>query len=97
MADQTQQTKAAEDGAGFIGKYAPVGAELVAHYEAGDDAHTEYDGEGFYPVMKEIVVNGFTRQEPQGFQYCKKARQTNGKCWKDNMECNCERELNAGQ
>ena len=40
---------------GLVGEGRPVGAELVAHDDAGDDAHAEGDGEDGLPVVEELA------------------------------------------
>ena len=40
---------------------APIGAELIGHDEAGDDAHGEVHGEDLRPEMIEVAVDGIFR------------------------------------
>ncbi len=44
----------ADDRPGLVGEHRPVGAELVRHHDARDDAHAEGDGEDLQPVIEEI-------------------------------------------
>ena len=44
----------ADHGAGLVGEHRPVGAELIRHHDAGNDAHAEGDGENLQPVIEEI-------------------------------------------
>jgi len=43
-----------DDRPGLVGEHRPVGAELVRHHDAGDDAHAEGDGEDLQPVIEEV-------------------------------------------
>ena len=47
----------AHDGTDGVAEPAPVGAELVGHDDAGDDAHAEGDGEDRQPELVELAVD----------------------------------------
>ena len=50
--------------AGEFGVARPVGAELVAHHDAGDDAETEGDREDLHPEPEEVAVERIARAQP---------------------------------
>ena len=47
----------ADDRSGLVREHRPVGAELVGHHDAGDDAHAEGDSENLQPVVKKVDEN----------------------------------------
>ena len=51
------------------GEVAPVGAELVGHDEAGDDAHAEIDGEDLRPEMVQVAIDVVLLPQPQAFEH----------------------------
>ena len=56
------------DAAGEGREIAPVGAELVGHDEAGDDAHGEVDGEDLRPEMVQVAVDGVVLSTATGLR-----------------------------
>ena len=87
----------AEDGAGLVGEYAPVGAELVAHDDARHDAHAEADGEDLLPVVEEGEEDGAAGEEPQRLQDGEVAGEPDGEGREDDVERDREGELQPGQ
>ena len=87
----------AEHRAGLVGEHAPVGAELVAHDDAGHDAHAEADGEDLLPVVEEIEEDGAAGPEPQRLQHGEIAGEPDGEGREDDVEGDGEGELDAGQ
>src|SRR6266404_7440258 len=57
---------------------APVGAELVGHDDAGNDAHGEVDGEYVRPEIIEVAISGIFLPQPQAFQHREIARKADG-------------------
>lgn len=51
-------------GAGKLGETAPVGAELVGHDQARDDAHAEVDGKNLRPEVIEVAVDLLVGAQP---------------------------------
>ena len=47
----------ADDRPGLVGEHRPVGAELVGHDDARDDAHGEDDGEDLQPVAEQVEID----------------------------------------
>ena len=45
-----------DDRPGPVGEDRPVGAELVGHDDARDDAHREGDGEDLQPVAEQVEI-----------------------------------------
>ncbi|MCY1501232.1 hypothetical protein D9M68_352990 [compost metagenome] len=86
-----------DDRSGLVGKDAPVGAELVGHDDAGDDAHAEGDREDRFPEVEEFEVDLGLFQEPQTFQDREVARKADGKSGKDDVEGDGEGELEASE
>ena len=86
-----------EDGAGLVGKDAPVGAELVAHDHARDDAHAEGDGEDALPVVEQLQVDAVAGPQRQEIQRRQIARQPDREGGIDDVEADREGELEAGE
>ena len=82
---------------GPFGKYRPVGAELVRHYQTRNDAHAERNGEDLHPVFEQIHIQLAARLQPERFEHCQIARQPDRKHRKYDMERNCEGELHSRQ
>ena len=81
----------------LVGKYAPVGAELVAHDEAGHDAHAEGDGEDLDPEIEDALVEVVTRDQPETFEHGEVAREPNREGRKDDVGRDSECELETGE
>src|SRR6185437_5909095 len=62
----------------------PVGAELIGHDEAGDDAHGKVHGEDLRPEMIEVAVYGIFLPQPYAFENGEIARQPDRDRRKDN-------------
>ena len=58
----------AENGSDFVGPDAPVGAKLVAHHNARNNAHAECNGEDLLPVIEQVEIDRTTRQQRQAIQ-----------------------------
>ncbi len=85
----------ADDRAGLVGEHAPVGAELVAHDDAGDDAHAEGDCEDLLPVIEEIEEHRTTGQQPETLEDRKIARQADRDRREHDVEAHREGELES--
>ena len=82
---------------GLVGEHAPVGAELVAHDDAGDDAHAEGDGEDLLPVVEEVEVDLSRRPQPQRLEHGEIAGEPDREGREDDVERDGEGELHPGQ
>ena len=87
----------ADHRAGLVGEAGPVGAELVAHHDARDDAHAEDDGEHRLPVVEELQVRRVALPQPQRVEHREVAREPDREGREDEVERDRERELDAGQ
>src|SRR5262245_1443734 len=58
-----------DPGTGLVSKYAPVGAELVAHRDPGHDAHAEGEGEDLFPEVKDGKEDRPVRGEPKSLEH----------------------------
>jgi hypothetical protein len=85
------------DRSGETGKARPVGAELIAHHDAGDDAHTEGDCEDLRPEQAKIFVVRLAGFQPAPFKDGDEAGEADAERRKNNVERNGERKLNAGE
>ncbi|MNH05407.1 hypothetical protein D3C78_624670 [compost metagenome] len=85
------------DGAGEIGKLAPVGTELVGHDQAGDHPHAEVDGKDFRPEMVKVTVDAVVGLQPQAFENSQVARQADGDGREQDVKGHGKRELNSGE
>jgi len=74
------------DAARIIGKETPVGAELVSHDEAGNDAHAEIDGENLRPEVVQVAVHAILRAQPRRLQYRQVTGQADGDGGKNNVK-----------
>ena len=82
--------------AGLVGEARPVGAELVRHHHAGDDAHAEHDGECLQPVLEDVEIDLPARWQATAPPAprdswparCVKAGST---MWKPTVKANCAR------
>src|SRR6202041_3277458 len=81
------------DRAGDPGEAGPVGAELVGHHDAGDDAHAETDCENLRPEVKEFAINQLARSQPQALEHGEITREPDADRGEDDMGRNREREL----
>jgi len=52
-----------------VAEAASVGAELVGHDQAQDNAHAEVHGKDFRPEVVEVAVNALLGLEPKAFKY----------------------------
>ena len=82
---------------GDVGKDRPVGAELIAHDDARDDAHGEGDGEDLEPVFEQVEIELLAGLEPQTLEHCEIARQPDREGREDEMEAHREGELYPGE
>ena len=87
----------ADDVAGEVGEARPVGAELVAHDDAGHDAEPERHGEHLDPEAEQVAVERVARPQPVELEGGEPAREADGEGREDDMEGNGERELDARQ
>ena len=85
-----------EDRSGLVREDAPVGAELVTHDQAGDDAHAERERKYFQPVFENPEIGLASREQPQSLQDGEIARQTDGYGREHDVERDGKGELNAG-
>ena len=81
------------DGAGEAGEAGPVCAELVAHHDAGDDAHAETDCENLRPEEKEFPINELAGSQPQALEYGEIIREPDADRGEDDVGRDREREL----
>ena len=81
----------------LVREYCPVGAELVAHHDAGDDAHGEGDGEDLEPVFEQVEIELLARPEPQPFEHHQIARQPDRESRENEVEAHREGELDPGE
>ena len=86
-----------EDGSNLVGINAPVGAELVAHHDARDDAHAERDGEDLLPVVEEIEIDAPSRDEVHPVKHGQVARKTDREHGEYDVEADREGELPPGE
>jgi hypothetical protein len=86
-----------DDRPGTVGKDRPVGAELIGHDDAGDDAHREGDGEDLQPIFEQVEVNVPARLQPQSFQDREVACEPDREGREDEVERDGEGELDARQ
>ena len=89
--------KRPDDRPGDVGKDRPVGAELIAHHDARDDAHGEGDGENLEPVFEQVEIELLAGLEPQTFEHREIARQPDREGREDEMEAHREGELYPGE
>ena len=82
---------------GAVGEHRPVGAELVGHDDAGDDAHGEGDGEDLQPVAEDVEEDVPLRPQPQPFQHHQEAGQPDGEGGEQEVPHHDEGELEARQ
>ncbi|MCY1419950.1 hypothetical protein D9M71_355550 [compost metagenome] len=84
-------------GTGEVREAAPVGAELIGHYQPGNHPHAEVDGKDLRPEMVEVTVGVVMGFQPQAFEYRQVTRQADGDGRKQDVERDGERELNSGE
>jgi len=82
---------------GLVRKHRPVGAELIRHDDARDDAHREGDREDLQPVAEEIEILLPPGLQPKAFEHGEVARQPDREGGKDEVEADRERELDTRQ
>jgi hypothetical protein len=72
---------------------------LVAHDDAGNDAHTESDGENLEPIEIQTQVLLVAILEPHTLEIekSKVACKTDRECGKKNVKCECEDKLQPRQ
>jgi hypothetical protein len=87
----------AEDVAAHLGQTRPVGAELVAHHHAGDDAHAKANGEGLQPEAVEVVEGVAPGLQPQRLEHREVAREADRQRRKNDVKSDGESELQARQ
>jgi hypothetical protein len=86
-----------DDRPGPVGEYAPVGAKLVAHHDAGYHAHAEHHSEDAHPVFEGDQVDRFACDQPKTFEHRQVGGQADGEGRKNNVEGDREGELKTGQ
>jgi hypothetical protein len=82
---------------GDVGEAAPVGAELVAHDDAGHDAEPEGDGEQLHPEAEQLDVDVALGAQPQRLEHPEIAGQPDGEGREEDVEGDHKGELNARQ
>src|SRR3546814_5478622 len=63
---------------GLVGEHAPVGAELVAHDDAGDHAHAEGHSKDDLPVLEDRDVAPVARPQPEPLEHREVAGKADG-------------------
>ena len=87
----------ADDRSRLVGEDRPVGAELIGHDDARDDAHGKDDGEDLQPVFEQIEIERLAGPQPQPFEHRQIARQPDRKGREDEVEAHREGELDTRQ
>ena len=87
----------ADDRPRLVGEHRPVGAELVGHDDAADDAHRKGDRENAQPVAEQVEIFLLAGHQPARFEHREKARQPDREGGEDEVKADRERELRAGQ
>ena len=87
----------ADDWPRLVGKHRPVGAELVGHHNARDDPHAEGHREDLLPVGEQGEIGLIPRAHPKPVQDREVTREPNGEGWEDDVERDCEGELEPCQ
>ncbi len=83
-----------DDRTGLVREHAPVGAELVAHDDARDDAHAERHREDLLPVIEEVEKDDCDRSTSQSaFEHGQVARQPDRNRREDDVKADREGEL----
>ena len=82
---------------GDVGEHRPVGAELIRHHDARNDAHGEGDGEDLEPVLEEPQIGLVPRPEKQPVHHRQIARQSDREGREEEMEGDGEGELEPRQ
>jgi hypothetical protein len=85
------------DRARETGEARPVGAELIAHHDAGDDAHAEGDCEDLRPEQAKIFVVRLTGFQPAPFEDGDEAGEADAERRKHDVKRDGERKLDAGE
>src|SRR6266851_15873 len=78
-------------------QFAPVGPELEAHHNTGDDAETERHPEDLEPELEDQTIDWPAGREMQRFEHGQPGRQPDREGRKDDVERHGECELNSGQ
>src|SRR5262249_25509605 len=78
-------------------KLTPIGAELVGHDHAGNDAHAERERENFHPEQIEVLEQRFLGEKPKPLKHRKKRREPNREGWKNDVKAERESELQSRQ
>ncbi len=87
----------ADDRPGPVGEDRPVGAELVGHDDAGDDAHREGDREDLQPVAEQVEIGVLARLQPQRLEHREIGSEPDREGREDEVERDRERELDSRQ
>jgi hypothetical protein len=82
-----------DDRTGLVGEHAPVGAELVAHDDAGNDAHAERHCKDLLPVVEKVEVDRTTGDEPEAFEHGEVTGEPDRDRREDDVETNRKGEL----
>src|SRR5665647_1401120 len=77
----------------YVGKAAPVRAELERHNDAGYDAHAERNGKYLDPEGRCPKIDILTGRKMHAFEHGNIRRQPDGKSWQQNMPRNDPNEL----
>ena len=83
----------AEHRADLVREDRPVGAELVGHHHARDDAHAEGDGEDRLPLLEQGKISLVPPPQPERVQHGQEACEADGEGRKDDMRRDREGEL----
>ena len=83
----------ADDAAGGLGEFRPVGAELKFHGDAGDDAEGKVDAENFCPETRGAVVVLIAGAQRHGFEDDDQKGQAHGQLREQIVERNREGEM----
>ncbi len=78
---------------GLVREHRPVGAELVGHDDAGDDAHRESNREDLQPILEQVMIDRFAGLKPQPLKHGEVARQPDREGREEEVEADGEREL----
>jgi hypothetical protein len=85
----------ASHAAGETREFAPIGAELVGHHDAGYDTHAERNGEHIQPEAIEVAIHLIARVQPARLEHREVARKPDCQRRKDDVERDREAELDT--
>jgi hypothetical protein len=87
----------AQHAARLVGEGRPVGAELVAHHDAGHDSHAEGQREDLHPEQVEVPEDLLVGLQPQRLEHGEVTGKPYREAGKDDVERNRESELQSRQ